>query len=107
MGFLGYFDKKNSVKANNVCLIKIRSKLSSVLLLCLLRFFMKQTLHYKDYEICRIIFETRQSNDASEINSPNCASDMVLTHIEEKYIGKNRWKILTFGGFFMPSLAHD
>ena len=28
----------------NVCFIKIRSKLSSVLLLCLLRFFMKQTL---------------------------------------------------------------
>ena len=29
---------------NNVCFIKIRSKLSSVLLLCLLRIFMKQTL---------------------------------------------------------------
>ena len=28
----------------NVCLIKIRSKLSSVLILCLLRIFMKQTL---------------------------------------------------------------
>ena len=28
----------------NVCLLKIRSKLSSVLLLCLLRFFMRQTL---------------------------------------------------------------
>ena len=30
----------------NVCFIKIRSTLSSVLLLCLLRIFMKQTLEF-------------------------------------------------------------
>ena len=32
------------VRVTNVCFIKIRSKLTSVLLLCLLRIFMKQTL---------------------------------------------------------------
>ena len=50
---------------------------------------------------------TIDTNDTSEMISPHYARDMVLTHIEEKYIGKNRWKILIFGGFFMPSLAHD
>ena len=31
----------------NVCLIKNRSKLSSVLLLCLLQIFMRQTLYWR------------------------------------------------------------
>ena len=37
----------------NVCFIKILSKLSSVLLLCLLRIFMRQTLCKKIDEISR------------------------------------------------------
>ena len=53
------------------------------------------------------ILVVKKTNASSEIISPHYARDMVLTHIEEKYIGKNRWKILIFGGFFMPSLAHD
>ena len=36
--------KKRDKLQNKVCFIKIHSKLSSVLLLCLLRIFMKQTL---------------------------------------------------------------
>ena len=36
--------KERGKNVLNVCFIKIRSKLSSVLLLCLLRIFMKQTL---------------------------------------------------------------
>ena len=39
------FSHDKIVFSNNVCFIKFRSKLSSVLLLCLLRIFMKQTLH--------------------------------------------------------------
>ena len=35
----------NVAVSTNVCFIKIRSKLNSELLLCLLRIFMKQTLH--------------------------------------------------------------
>ena len=38
------------VRVTNVCFIKIRSKLTSVLLLCLLRIFMKQTLQLSQSE---------------------------------------------------------
>ena len=53
------------------------------------------------------ILVVKRTNASSEIISPHYDRDMVLTHIEQKYIGKSRWKILIFGGFFMPSLAHD
>ena len=43
---------------DNICFIQIRTKLSSVSLLSLVRIFMKQTLIYQIYEIC-IFEETR------------------------------------------------
>ena len=44
--FGGKMQEKTLKTLANVCFIKIRRKLSNVLLLCLLRIFMKQTLTY-------------------------------------------------------------
>jgi hypothetical protein len=66
---------QRACELDNVCFIKISSKLSSVLLLCLLRIFMKQTLRewgpqIKLHFVCRNSIKALAETIVSQIILP-------------------------------------
>ena len=71
-----------------VCFIKIRSKHSSVTMLCLLRIFMKQTLHTLQFnsKLCFVVFllfkENASTSKKNKSVSKKSLTVSILQHIQ-------------------------
>ena len=82
---------------SNVCLIKIRSKLSSVLLLCLLRNFMRQTLRATDLQRARVTFKGQiiSEQNCGVLNFPKMQRNIARVSALASKMGQIK-KIKTF-----------